>query len=106
MTNDEINFINKINKNNDSDLSLFPKGIVEGVHKKIINKLKGIDENKTQKNAKEHSKADIVIQQDIILREAVKNLAISLEELNDKEIAKKLIGEHIIILSEIFKTFE
>ena len=39
-------------------------------------------------------------------RKAVKELAISLGELNDKEIAQKLLGEHIIMLDSIFKNFE
>jgi hypothetical protein len=57
-------------------------------------------------NSSPSNKADAVIQADKGVRESVQNLVVSLFELGDKEIALKLIGEHIIMLNEAFKEFE
>ncbi|MCK4796237.1 MAG: hypothetical protein KAT05_02585 [Spirochaetes bacterium] len=105
----ESDLINKINKDKNSNIPLFDKDYLSSVHEKVINKVKRTVPQQQQQEQQQNvtsNKAEEVIQADMNFRKAVKELAISLGELNDKEIAQKLLGEHIIMLDSIFKNFE
>jgi len=109
MNSEERNLFNKINRDKGKNIPLFGDHILNGVHEKITNRLQRIDPNQNQKAKnvpKIEGKADKVIHADIQLRGAVKDLVDSLTELGDKGVAQKLIGEHIIMLNNIFKMFE
>ena len=105
--NQEKDFINKIKQEKSSNIPLFDKDYLSSVHDKVINKIKRVNpKQQPQEESRMTNKADSVIKADMNFREAVKELAISLDELNDKEIAQKLLGEHIMMLNDIFKNFE
>ncbi|MBN2544843.1 MAG: hypothetical protein JXB50_03535 [Spirochaetes bacterium] len=110
MTNEEKNFINKIRADKSKNIPVFDNNLLSNIHEKVLNRLKGIQPNQKNTGAMGSSsvnkKAENVIQADIKLRKAVKELIDSLSELNDKEVAKNLLGEHIIMLNDIFKMFE
>jgi hypothetical protein len=105
---DEKNFINNIKKDKKGSFSFFDKNALNDVHNLLVNKTFRVNDNQSKKQMdnKLSNKANAVIQADKNVREAVQSLVISLSELGDKEIALKLIGEHIIMLNECFKEFE
>jgi hypothetical protein len=106
--NDEKDLLNNISRDPKGNYSFFDKNTLNGVHDAVINKTFRIkdNQNKKQMENKLSNKANTVIQADKNVREAVQGLVIALSELGDKEIALKLIGEHIIMLNECFKEFE
>ncbi len=72
------------------------------VHKQMTDRLMGhYAPNKSQ-----DQKIAAVVLADKKMRNAVKDLTSALFKLNDKEAAQKLLGEHIIMLNQIFKEFE
>lgn len=113
-------FLGKINRDNSNNTPLLGGDPLSGIHKKILNQVKGVkteDEkaklealtrmlNREQEEPQPKTKAEMVIQADLKFRDALKELAINLDELGDNAIAQKLIGEHIIMLSNIYKHFE
>jgi hypothetical protein len=102
----EKEFFDKVNVDKSKNIPLFNKDHLGGIHEKVINKLKGVNNSKTQPDLKISNPAQAVMKADMSLRNAVMELAESLEKLNDKEVGKQLIAEHIFILNEIFKKFE
>lgn len=105
MTNEERDFLNKIGYDKSKNIPLFNRNALNEIHTRITNRLQRIVPEELKQTPKIQSKASKVIKADVKVREAIKELLESLIELNDKEIAKKLISEHIWILNEIFKSF-
>ena len=111
MDSDEQDLRNRINRKKDPSLSFFNnKSLLNSVYNKVVNKEFRIDENKgnNMSNSQQNysNQADIVMNNDRRVRESVQNLIISLVDLGDKEIAMKLLGEHILMMSQAFKEFE
>lgn len=106
MTNDERNFINKIRMDKSKNIPLFDPNLLNKIHSKITDKIQRIATPETRQVPKIDNKAQNVIQADIRVRESVKDLLDALSDLQDKDIAKRLIAEHIMILNDIFKMFE
>jgi len=103
----EKDFINKINQPRNNNSGNFSGGQLSDIHEKIMNRLKGNNQNVNQNQQSPiNNKAELVMQSDMMLRESVKNLTNALMDLGDIEIAKVLIAEHIMILNEVFKIFE
>ena len=101
----EKEIINKILSEKSANIPLFDKDYLSEVHEKVMNRVTRANDEKPQQS-KAPNKAEIVIQADKNFRSAVRELVISLSELGDKQIAQKLLGEHIIMLDSIFKDFE
>jgi len=110
MINNENDLINRINQKNQGGFGFFDKAglssLYEGLKDKTFGKKNNDSTNSNKPNIQISNKANAVIESDKILRQAVQNLAISLSELGDRDIAKNLIAEHIIMLNELFKEFE
>lgn len=110
MTNEEKNLINKIKADKSQNLPLFDNKLLSNIHEKVMNRIQRIQPNQTGGNQGANpgvnAKAELVMQSDMKLRKAVKELVDALTDLNDKEIAQNLLGEHIIMLNSIFKIFE
>ena len=69
--------------------------------------MKGVNNNNQQNQiSADEKKVEGIVNADLRIREGVKDLAEALFELNDKEVAQKIIAEHIMMLNELFKTFE
>lgn len=103
MTENDI--INMINRDKGQNLNLFGKQLSD-VHNKVINQLMGKKNNQQQNPANSQNVAEMVSKADYMLRDAVNTLAMILIELKDKELAQRLLGEHILMLSEIYKSFD
>ncbi len=103
---DQNDFINKINQDKSQNNQMFGKDFLNNVHEKVMNRLKGGNTNSQAQNNPNAQNAEAVINADKQMREAVKNFAYALMNLNDKEVAKSLISEHIFILNDLFKSFE
>jgi hypothetical protein len=116
MDDMEKEFLNNINRNRQGGFSFFDKDKLNALYNGVVNKTFRVNENAAQNKPKpkipgnggkmSDNKANTVIQADKQVRAAVQNLVISLSELGDKEIAQRLIGEHILMLNEFFKEFE
>ncbi|OHD13036.1 MAG: hypothetical protein A2086_07520 [Spirochaetes bacterium GWD1_27_9] len=117
FTNDEKDLLNKIKHNKSSNINFFDKDLLESLHQGVVNKTFRInpDANKNKPNVSQkpkvsnnqnQNKSQSVIEADKMFRESVKRLYLSLLELGDKEAARRLIGEHILMLNDIFKEFE
>jgi hypothetical protein len=113
MNSDEQDIYNRINRDKSADFSFIGKELLNSVYNKVVNKAFRINENNekrinmsSNKMPNYSNKADIVMQNDRQLRDSVQNLIISLVELGDKEIAIKLLGEHILMMSQAFKEFD
>ncbi|HPO48767.1 MAG TPA: hypothetical protein PLO89_00435 [Spirochaetota bacterium] len=106
--NYEKDFLNKIKQDKSGNASFFDSNLLNNVHKKVLGKTFRINENnqKQQKNDSVNNKAQTVINSDKFVRKYVQDLYVALKQLGDKEIAKQLIFEHIMMLNEIFKEFE
>ncbi len=109
---DEKDLINRINRSKKGNIPFLREGLLDSIHKTITDKLQRINNfnnNLKSNNYKGKSmdkKVDAVISADKQVRAAIQDLAVSLFDLNDKEIAQKLLAEHIFILNSIFKEFE
>ncbi len=110
---DEKDLINKINMSKKGNVPFLREGLLDSIHETITNKLQRIDTSKNQKTninqnkgKNMNNKAESVISADKKVRAAIQELAVSLFDLNDKDIAQKLVAEHIFILNNIFKEFE
>jgi hypothetical protein len=103
--NDRQNFLNKINGKNDNP-PLFDRSAVSDIHNKIVNKITRRDGSGQQSKNEVDAKAELVMEKDIMLRNSVKELVDAIVDLGDREIALKLIAEHIYMLNEVFKNFE
>lgn len=99
-------FFNRVNRDKSKNVPLFDRNEVSNIHEKIIDRIKGGKGGQEAKSSINNPMANEVIQKDIAFREALTNLTNALVKLNDKEIAMKLIGEHIFMLDSIFKDFE
>ena len=107
MTGEERNYFNRINKKREENIPLFGKDVTQNIHEKVVNRILRKDQNQQFQQRNQGSmKAEAVIQADIVLRKAVKDLTDALTDLKDKDIAQKLIAEHIFMLNNIFKMFE
>jgi hypothetical protein len=113
MNSDEQDLINSINRKKSQGFSFFNnKELLNSVYGKVVNKEFRINENKRKDNMSNNNqqnmsgKADLVMRNDRQVRESVQNLIMSLVDLGDKDIALKLLGEHIIMMSQAFKEFE
>lgn len=103
----ESEFINKINQKKGKNPPLFDKSKLSSIHEKVINRVKRTNDNpNNESNIKINGKAQAVINADLKFRDSVKELIMSLADLNDPEIAVNLLGEHIIMLNSIFTDFE
>lgn len=106
----EQDIINKINQKKSPNIPFIKKDFLDSIHEKITNNMLRIDPNKKEKgnNTKNttSTKAQQVIEADTAFRNALSNLVIALTELGDKELSQQLLGEHILMLNEMFKTFE
>ena len=94
-------FFKRVNQDKSKNTPIFGNEL-SNVHEKVINRIKGIKEQKSSGNAL----VDNVINADKNFREACKNLITELYKLNDKEIAVNLIAEHIMMLDSVFKDLE
>lgn len=104
---DEKDLINKINRDRSKDIPIIGKSKLSSIHDRVINKTMRIDEiDKKSRELSMQKKVDSVIDADQGVRKSIRELVDSLDDLNDNEIAMKLIGEHIMILSEIFKGYD
>jgi hypothetical protein len=111
MDSDEQDLINSINRKKSQGFSFFNnKELLNSVYGKVVNKEFRINDNKRNNMSNNQqnmsNKADLVKRNDRQVRESVQNLIMSLVELGDKDIAMKLLGEHIIMMSQAFKEFE
>ena len=128
-SNEEQDLINQINRKKGGGFKFFDDSTLKFIHDKIVGKTFRVNE-KTGKNPntkpvnkpnqssnvnqkphnnpppKSSDPVQNIISHDKQVREAVQNLYLSLKTLGDKDIAKKLIYEHIMMLNEIFKDFE
>ena len=98
-----------MDKNQKQSGSLFGKDYLSNIHEKIMGRIRGNNmDNRSYQNSQVNSNslADDVISADKMLRQSVTDLANALFNLGDKSVAQRLIGEHIMILNEIFKSFE
>lgn len=113
---EEKDVIDKINRSKKNNIPFLREGLLDSIHKTIINKIQRIDnynnnfsesilKNQNKGNIME-KKVEAVISADKNVRAAIQALAVSLFDLNDKEIAQKLLAEHIFMLNSIFKEFE
>ncbi len=98
-------FFKRVNQDKSKNVPIFDRNEVSNIHEKIIDRIKG-GKGQEAKSSVNNPMANEVIQKDIAFREALANLTNALMKLNDKEIAMKLIGEHIFMLDSIFKDFE
>ena len=99
--------INKIYEKKGENISLLGENFLSNIHNKIMKKIQRIeDQMPNQESPKFNSLANAVIEADMSLRKNITELAESLLQLNDKEIAKKLLNEHISILREVLKEFK
>ncbi|HOJ64437.1 MAG TPA: hypothetical protein PLE45_08445 [Spirochaetota bacterium] len=107
---DEKDLINRINRSRRGNIHFLREGLLDSIHKTITDKLQRINNsNQKQNNNKGKTmdkKAEAVILADKNVRAAIQELAVALFDLNDKEIAQRLLAEHIFILNNIFKEFE
>ncbi len=112
FANYEKEFLNNIKRDKSQNISFFGSSLLNDVHKKVLNKTFRINDDATKKSSNKPStnptnnKAQMVVNSDVAVRKAVQDLYISLKGLGDKDIAKKLIFDHIMMLNEIFKEFE
>ncbi|HNZ26912.1 MAG TPA: hypothetical protein PK385_03525 [Spirochaetota bacterium] len=119
MENDELDLIYKIKRKKEQS-NLFRGNIrLSDIHNKVIDNLRSHstiqsdnNKNSTDRYSSDNKgnlmeiKAQRVIAADKIFREALQELAVSLMDLGDKDIGVKLIGEHIMMLNDVFKEFE
>lgn len=119
MDNDELDLIYRIKRKKDQP-SLFSGSVpLSDIHNKIIDTLRShgtIPNENDRKSTNRYSsdnkgnpmenKAQRVMAADKKFREALQELAVSLMDLGDKDIGMKLIGEHIMMLNDVFKEFE
>jgi Tfp pilus assembly protein FimV len=104
----EQDIINKIRANKVPNIPLFGKNFLNNIHNKVLNKVQGRSEYQEPESSEPRfaNKADAVIHADMNFRKDVTDLAESLIDLGDREIAKKLLTEHINMLKEILKQFK
>ena len=98
-------FFKRVNQDKSKNVPMFDRSEVSNIHEKIIDRIKG-GKGQDAKSTVNNSLVDEVIQKDKAYREALTNLTMALVKLNDKEVAMKLIGEHIFMLDSIFKDFD
>jgi hypothetical protein len=103
MTENDI--IKMINRDKGHNSNLFGKQLSD-VHSKVIDQLMGKKSNQQQNSANSQNIVEMISKADYMLRDAVNTLAMILIELKDKELAQQLLGEHILMLSEIYKSFD
>lgn len=106
LGNYEKDFLNKIKQDKSSNFSFVDKNLLNNVHKKVLNKTFRVNDNNQNKSNGLNNKAQMVLNSDKLVRKAVQDLYVSLKQLGDKELAQKLICDHIIMLNEILKEFE
>jgi len=119
MDNDELDLIYRIKRKKEYP-GLFSGNVpLSDIHNKIVDNLRSHSTIPSDKNKKTttsypsnnkgnpmDTKANRVMSADKKFREALQELAISLMDLGDKDIGMKLIGEHIMMLNDVFKEFE
>lgn len=108
---DEKDLINRINRSKKGNIHFLREGLLDSIHKTITDKLQRINnfpqkQNNQNKGKTMDQKAEAVILADKNVRAAIQDLAVALFDLNDKDIAQRLLAEHIFILNNIFKEFE
>ncbi len=108
--NDKQDFLNRINADRSQNFSFGTDKILKNVYDNVVGKTFRMNDKEGkggggQPKAPEN-KAQVVINADQDVKKAVQNLVLSLIELGDKEIALKLISEHIFFLNDIFKDFD
>ena len=108
FANFEKDFINKIKHDKSKNVSFFDSNLLNNVHKKVVDKTFRVNENTQtpKKSAGVDNRAQTVINSDKLVRKAGQDLYVSMKQLGDKDVAKKLIFDHIMMLNEIFKEFE
>ena len=120
FSQDEQDFLNQINTDKSKNVPIFSEDLLNNVYKNITNRLTRVNENvnanpsqTTKKQAPVSSQSqssgspvENVIAADTALKKDVERLYTALSALGDKEIAKKLVGQHILMLNEVFKEFE
>lgn len=108
--NEQQDLINKINHNKKSNIPIFDGNTLNSVHNKVLGRVTGADRYDKNKEipgkVKMDAKVEEIIAADKGVRQAIQDLVISLSELGDKDIAMKLIGQHILFLNDMFKEFE
>ncbi len=109
MNNEETAFINKIRAERKPNIDIFNKNIITDAHDTIIKAIRREPmDNKTQANKPDpvSNKINSVKQADIAVRKSISDLVLALADLGDKEIAVKLISDHIFLLKDVFDNFE
>ena len=101
----EKEFFDRVNVDKNKNIPLFDKDHLSEIHEKIVNKIQRVNSDKSKADIKISNPAQAVIKADMNLRNSVMELADALQNLNDSDIGKQLIAEHIFILNEIFKKF-
>ncbi len=103
----ENDIINMINRDKSQNTPLFGQETLNNIHNKIMDRLKGGGRNNAeQKVSSKQEIMEMVAKADYKLRDSVNTLANILIEINDRELALSILGEHILMMSELFKSFE
>lgn len=104
---DKQDFLNKINQDKSNNFPFADRRLLDNVYNKVVNKMFRINENPPSTGGQPvQNKAQRVINADKAARAAMQELILSLSDLKDREIALKIISDHIFFLNDIFKDFE